>query len=206
MIDAKNISKHFGENGFDSIDIMLSDGVSIGLSGASGCGKSTVLNILSGMLRPDSGTVEVDGVDIYKLNTKKRTALRAKKIGYMMQGSILIPEFTVIKNILLPGELTGRQADRKKADELCERLGIENIKNSYPSEISGGEYRRVMLARVLVAETPILLADEPTSNLDEASAEIVRDMIEEVRRKGVSVIAASHDKKLLDKADQVIEM
>lgn len=204
MIEGKNISKHYGENGLDSTDITLKKGGFLGISGASGCGKTTLLNILTGMLRPDSGSVEVNGTDINRLSEKKRTALRGGTIGYMMQGSVLIPELNVWQNILLPAKIAGKNTD--KAMTLCEKLGITNIKNSYPADISGGEYRRVMLARILLADTPIFIADEPTSNLDEESASIVREMIAGAHKKGVSIITATHDSALLSMADSVLTL
>lgn len=206
MIEARNISRDFGGNGLGSTDISLDKGGFIGISGASGCGKSTLLNILTGMLRPDSGTVLIDGEDINKLSSAKRTALRAGKIGYIMQGSVLLGELTVLENIILPARIAGKKNDNAKAEKLCEKLGIDNVMNSYPSDISGGEYRRTMLARILFADTPILVADEPTSNLDEESAAIVRNMIKEVHDKGVSIIAATHDSELLSLADSVIQL
>lgn len=206
MIKAVNISRNFGGNGLRSTDISLEKGGFIGVSGASGCGKSTLLNIITGMLRPDSGTVIIGGEDIFKLSSAARTALRAGKIGYIMQGSVLLGELTVLENIILPARIAGRSPDREKAEKLCRKLGIDNVINSYPSDISGGEYRRTMLARILFADTPILIADEPTSNLDEESASIVRSMIKEVHDKGVSIIAATHDSELLSLADNVIQL
>lgn len=204
MIVGKNISKHFGENGLDSTDITLKKGEFIGISGASGCGKTTLLNILTGMLSPDSGSISINNADLSKMSAKKRTALRGGTIGYMMQGSVLIPELTVWQNILLPAKIAGKNTDKAKA--LCEKLGITNIMGSYPADISGGEYRRVMLARILLADTPIFIADEPTSNLDEESATIVREMISEAHRKGVSIITATHDSALLAMADSVVHL
>ena len=204
MIDGKNLSKRFGENGLKNTDITLKKGGFLGLSGASGCGKTTLLNILTGMLRPDSGSVEVNGRNINDMSAKERTALRGGTIGYMMQGSVLIPELNVWQNILLPARIAGKSTGG--AAKLCERLGIENIRRSYPSDISGGEYRRVMLARILLADTPILIADEPTSNLDEESASIVRKMLSEAHERGVSMIAATHDSALLDMADSVLTL
>ena len=123
-----------------------------------------------------------------------------------MQGSVLPGKLTVLENIILPARIAGRSPDREKAEKLCRKLGIDNVMGSYPSDISGGEYRRTMPARILFADTPILIADEPTSNLDEESASIVRSMIKEVHDKGVSIITATHDSELLSLADRVIQL
>ena len=206
MIEGKNITKLFGKNGLKSTDITVKKGEMTALAGASGCGKSTLLNILTGMLRPDSGSVFIKGTDISKLSEKERTALRSGVIGYMMQKNALLPELTVWQNILFPAYTAKKKPDKKRAEEIAERLSLTSLLGSYPSQISGGEYRRVMLARVLVTEPEIIIADEPTSNLDRESAEIVRDMLKEVNKNGITVLAASHDPLLLESADRVIDI
>ncbi|MBP0977102.1 MAG: ABC transporter ATP-binding protein [Oscillospiraceae bacterium] len=206
MIEGKNITKLFGKNGLKSTDITVKKGEMTALAGASGCGKSTLLNILTGMLKPDSGSVLINGTDISKLSEKERTALRGGVIGYMMQKNALLPELTVWQNILFPAYSTKKKPDKKRAEEIAERLSLTSLLGSYPSQISGGEYRRVMLARVLVTEPEIIIADEPTSNLDRESAEIVRDMLKEVNSSGTTVLAASHDPMLLESADRVIDL
>ena len=206
MINANNIAKRFGKNGFDPISFSVGKGQLTGLTGASGCGKTTLLNILTGMLRPDSGTVRIDGTDLQTLRGKELSALRSQKIGYMMQGNVLLPDLTVLQNLLIPAQLAGKKVLPAQAAALAERLNIGNILASYPSEISGGEYRRVMLARILLLDTPVLVADEPTSNLDAESAELVREMLTERREQGVTLLIATHDTLLLDRADAVISM
>ncbi|MBP1568550.1 MAG: ATP-binding cassette domain-containing protein [Oscillospiraceae bacterium] len=124
----------------------------------------------------------------------------------MMQKNALLPELTVWQNILFPAYSTKKKPDKKHAEEIAERLSLTSLLGSYPSQISGGEYRRVMLARVLVTEPEIIIADEPTSNLDRESAEIVRDMLKEVNSSGTTVLAASHDPMLLESADRVIDL
>lgn len=206
MIEGKKITKLFGKNGLKSTDITVKKGEMTALAGASGCGKSTLLNILTGMLKPDSGSVLINGTDISKLSEKERTALRGGVIGYMMQKNALLPELTVWQNILFPAYSAKKKPDKKRAEEIAERLSLTSLLGSYPSQISGGEYRRVMLARVLVTEPEIIIADEPTSNLDRESAEIVRDMLKEVNSSGTTVLAASHDPMLLESADRVIDL
>ena len=124
----------------------------------------------------------------------------------MMQGNVLLPDLTVLQNMLFPAQLAGRIIPAENAAQLAEKLKISNILYSYPSEISGGEYRRVMLTRILLLDTPLLIADEPTSNLDHDSAALVREMLLERRNSGVTLLIATHDKKLSDLADTVISM
>ena len=200
MITANKIAKHFGKNGFDPISFSVPKGQLAGLTGASGCGKTTLLNILTGMLKPDSGS------DLQTLHGKKLAALRSQKIGYMMQGNVLLPDLTVLQNLLFPAQLAGKKLQKEQAAEIAEKLHISNILASYPAELSGGEYRRVMLARILLLDTPILIADEPTSNLDSESAELVRNMLTERRESGVTLLIAAHDSMLLNQADAVICM
>lgn len=191
-----NISKKFGKNGLKETGFLLEQGDYLCITGQSGCGKTTLLNIVSGMLYPDTGDVYLDDKSIFNdMKEKERTQLRNHTIGYMMQGNSLIPDLTVWQNIVCPIELTGKRADKTEVEKLLERLGIDNICESYPSEISGGEYRRVLLARILMLDTGILLVDEPTSNLDEKSAVIVREVLNEIHvKKGTSLIVVTHDK------------
>ena len=206
MITADKIAKHFGKNGFDPISFSVQKGQMAGLTGASGCGKTTLLNILTGMLRPDSGSVLIDGTDLQTLRSHALAVLRSQKIGYMMQGNVLLPDLTVLQNLLFPAQLAGKGIQKEQASEIAEQLHISNILASYPAEISGGEYRRVMLARILLLDTPVLIADEPTSNLDSESAALVRKMLTARRENGATLLIAAHDSLLLDHADAVICM
>lgn len=206
ILKADNISRSFGKNGLSSVSISIKEGQMICVTGESGCGKTTLLNILSGMLRPDSGTVQLDGRNIFQMTDKERTMLRNTTIGYMTQGNSLIPELTVWQNIVCPTELCGKKADEDKVTALCERLGIANVSDSYPSDLSGGEYRRALLARVLLLDTPILLVDEPTSNLDEKSASIVREVLNEQYLKGKGVLIVTHDKEFQRYEPEIIDL
>lgn len=206
MITGTNLSKHFGANGFDAVSFSVERGKFACLTGASGCGKTTLLNILTGMLQPDSGTVCVDGTDLRTLRGKALSALRAQKIGYMMQGNVLLPDLTVMQNLLFPAQLAGKKVTEAQAEVLAEQLRITGILRSYPAGISGGEYRRVMLARILLLDTPVLAADEPTSNLDSVSAQIVREILLARKKSGVTLLVATHDRELLQSADTVIRM
>ena len=208
MIRADNISKSFGRNGLRETSFELEKGDFLCITGESGCGKTTLLSIISGMLHPDCGEVYINGRGIFTdMKEKEGRRLRGSVIGYMMQGNSLIPELTVWQNVICPLELAGKKADREKAAGLMEKLGIDNITDSYPSEISGGEYRRVLLARILMLDTDILLVDEPTSNLDEKSAVIVRNVLRELHSSGgKSLIVVTHDREFLAFKPKVLEI
>ncbi len=208
ILKVENIEKHFGKNGLGKTDFTVSSGEYLCITGESGCGKTTLLNIISGMLRPDGGKVFLNGKDIYgELKESSRIALRRGKIGYIMQGNTLIPELNVIHNICCPAELRGEKTDRETVDEIIERLEISNIVKSFPSEISGGEYRRVLLARILITKPEILLADEPTSNLDEKSAAKVRNILDEYASdKDKLLIISTHDNTFLSKCSRKLNI
>jgi putative ABC transport system ATP-binding protein len=203
----QEVQKHFGKNGLNETTFSLDSGDYLCVVGESGSGKTTMLNIAAGMLRPESGSVFIDEKDIYLgMKEKQRTALRRSVIAYMMQGSTLIPELTVRQNIVCPTELSGKKADKDKLSEIVSRLRIENIMDSYPAEISGGEYRRAMLARVLMPDSEILMLDEPTSNLDEKSADIVRTVLSEIHMSGKSLIVVTHDKAFFKYSTKALEI
>ena len=204
---AENISKKFGQNGLAPVSMSIAENQFHVVIGESGCGKTTLLNILTGMLLPDSGSVTIDGKNIFTdMKESERTLLRYEKISYMTQGSTLIPELTVWQNIICPLELSGRKANEKDVNALAKKLGIVNILDSFPSAISGGEYRRVLLARCILPDAKLLLVDEPTSNLDEESAAIVREILFEEYKKGKGLLIVTHDRELLSYQPQIHEL
>ena len=207
ILEAHNISKTFGQNGLSPVNISVSDGQFICVTGESGCGKTTLFNVLSGMLRPNSGHVKIDGKNIYEnMSEHERTLLRNGTVGYMAQGNSLIPELTVWHNITCPLELYNKKYDKKQILELTEKLGIDNVLDSYPSDISGGEYRRALLSRVIMSDAKLLLVDEPTSNLDEKSAHIVREILYEEYKKGKGLLIVTHDRDILEYKPEVIKI
>ena len=206
ILRAEKISKTFVKNGLRHSDISIEEGQFLCITGGSGCGKTTLLNIISGMLKPDSGKVFLDDKNIYDMKEKERIRLRNEKIGYMTQGNSLIPELTVWQNITAPAELCGKKKRDEEIFSLTKRLGIANVVDSYPSEISGGEYRRALLARVIVLDTPLLLVDEPTSNLDAKSAAIVREVLYEEHSRGKGIAVVTHDKEFIDRSADTYEL
>lgn len=165
--------------------------------GASGSGKSTLMNVLSGMLFPERGRVYVDHDDLYQKKEKDRTKLRISTIGYIMQGASLLGNFTVYENIVIPLELAKVEVDYKQVDEIIHILELDQVIDAYPKELSGGEYRRTAFARTIVSNPQIILADEPTSNLDDKNAAIIRNVLETLSLDGTGVLVATHDKKFI---------
>ncbi len=165
--------------------------------GASGNGKTTLLNIMTGMLRPSDGQVLLDGKEIQNLKEHELALLRRERFGYAMQNASLLGSLTVYENISLPLTFfTKGNPDR--VEEQLKKAGLWRVKDSYPSELSGGEYRRCTILRALITEPDFLFADEPTSNLDDQNAEIIIDMLNELQKQGTAVVVATHDKRFME--------
>ncbi|MBQ8163690.1 MAG: ABC transporter ATP-binding protein [Clostridia bacterium] len=203
MINVKNVSKHFkNETAIDYNDITFEDGKTYMLLGASGCGKSTLLNMIAGILSPESGSIEINGEDITKKSQKEKDLFRIKKIGYIFQDFKLIPEMTVADNINI---LKLENVDTSAMDEILEKLGILSKKNKKIKHLSGGEKQRVAIARAIVKKPEIILADEPTGNLNFAIGEAVIKELTEISR-GKTLIAVTHDERLAKYFDYTIDM
>lgn len=203
MIKVKNVSKHFAnETAIDYSDITFEKGKSYMLLGASGCGKSTLLNMIAGILSPESGTIEISGEDMTKKSQKEKDKFRIQKIGYIFQDFKLIPEMTVMDNIAI---LRLEKVDISDADKVLNSLGILEKKNKKVKHLSGGEKQRVAIARAIVKKPDIILADEPTGNLNFAIGEAVIKQLIEVS-KGKTLIAVTHDERLGKYFDHIIDM
>ena len=203
MIKVKNLSKHFAnETAIDYSDITFEKGKSYMLLGASGCGKSTLLNMIAGILSPESGTIEISGEDMTKKSQKEKDKFRIQKIGYIFQDFKLIPEMTVMDNIAI---LRLEKVDVSDADKVLDSLGILEKKNKKVKHLSGGEKQRVAIARAIVKKPDIILADEPTGNLNFAIGEAVIKQLIEVS-EGKTLIAVTHDERLGKYFDHIIDM
>lgn len=203
MIKVKNVSKHFAnETAIDYSDITFEKGKSYMLLGASGCGKSTLLNMIAGILSPESGTIEIAGEDMTKKSQKEKDKFRIQKIGYIFQDFKLIPEMTVMDNIAI---LRLEKVDISDADNVLDSLGILEKKNKKVKHLSGGEKQRVAIARAIVKKPDIILADEPTGNLNFAIGEAVIKQLIEVS-EGKTLIAVTHDERLGKYFDHIIDM
>lgn len=203
MIKIKNVSKHFAnETAIDYSDITFEKGKSYMLLGASGCGKSTLLNMIAGILSPETGTIEIAGEDMTKKSQKEKDKFRIQKIGYIFQDFKLIPEMTVMDNIAI---LRLEKVDISDTDKILDALGILDKKNKKVKHLSGGEKQRVAIARAIVKKPEIILADEPTGNLNFAIGEAVIKQLIEVS-KGKTLIAVTHDERLGKYFDHIIDM
>jgi len=175
--------------------------------GPSGSGKSTLLALLAGLDRPSEGGVTIDGEAIEAMGEDQLALLRRKKIGFVFQSFQLLSNFTATENVMLPLELLGAPSPRKRADELLARVGLEGRGHHYPTQLSGGEQQRVALARAFAPDPPVLMADEPTGNLDAENGRIVLDMMLDLRRAhGTTLVLVTHDPALAELADRVVRL
>jgi putative ABC transport system ATP-binding protein len=191
---------------FRDVDASIRPGEIAVLVGRSGSGKSTLLNLISGIDLPTSGNVSVDGVDITALSERDRTLFRREHVGFIFQLFNLIPLLSVEENLLLPLELTGKDdaAGRARARGLLERVGLADRAQSYPDQLSGGEQQRVAVARALVHDPSLILADEPTGNLDADTAAVVLELLDRlVRELGKTVVMVTHSREVVGVADRV---
>ena len=210
-VELRRLTKFYREG--DGERVVLRDAsATVGLGeigvlvGRSGSGKSTVLNLISGIDRPTEGTVRVNGTDLTALDEGARTRFRREHIGFIFQFFNLIPLLTVEENLLLPLELLGRADARGRAHALAllERVGLADRAHAYPDRLSGGEQQRVAVARALVHDPALVLADEPTGNLDADAAKVVLDLLDGLARElGKTVVMATHSREVIGVADRV---
>ena len=210
ILEAKDISKTYiaGSVKVEALkpcNIELEKGEFVAVIGKSGSGKSTLLRILGSMDIPDSGSVIIDGCDIFKMNDRELSRFRRRKIGYIYQDYSLLPEFTAYENIVLPLVLDGQSPDREEVDRLLEQLEISHCKNKFPWQMSGGEQQRVAIGRAIITHPAVIFADEPTGNLDAESAQSVADMLDMASDMyDQTIIMVTHDKQMAERADRII--
>jgi putative ABC transport system ATP-binding protein len=181
----------------ENINLEVNGGDSVAIIGASGSGKSTLLGLLAGLDTPSSGKVHLDGQDIFSLDEDARAAVRGRMLGFVFQSFQLLPALTAIENVMLPLELAGAVDIHTPALELLERVGLGMRLKHYPRQLSGGEQQRVAIARAFVTQPQLLLADEPTGNLDSATgAQIIELMFELNRERGTTLILVTHDEAI----------
>jgi putative ABC transport system ATP-binding protein len=182
----------------------VGEGEFVAIRGRSGSGKSTVLNLVAGIDRPSSGEIYVAGTALSQLGSRERTLLRRDHIGFVFQFFNLIPTLSVLENVLLPAELSGRDESRRAAG-LLERVGLADRAASFPDRLSGGEQQRVAIARALVRDPRLVLADEPTGNLDDATGAAVMGLLDALtRRAGKTLLLATHSREVAALADRVL--
>lgn len=210
MIKAQNVSKGYGElKVLKNVSLEINEGEVVSIVGASGAGKSTLLHIIGTLDKPDEGVITLNGVETEKLKDKKLSDFRNKAIGFVFQFHHLLPEFTALENVCIPAFIAGKsqQQAENKAKELLSFLGLAERENHKPSELSGGEQQRVAVARALVNQPAVVLADEPSGNLDSKSAKELHQMFFDLRDKfNQTFVIVTHNDELAAMADRKLEM
>lgn len=212
LIELKNVSKIYGKGelqveALKNINLSLDPGFFYAIIGKSGSGKSTLLHILGALDKPTSGEMYLEGQDVFNQKEDFITILRRRRIGFVFQSFNLLPEHTVLENILLPAHLDGVEPNQKHLDEIIDTLEIREKLNYYPDELSGGQRQRVAIARALVTNPAIILADEPTGNLDENTGkEVIALLKKSSKQFNQTLILVTHDLGIAKEADRVIEI
>ena len=184
------------------LDYTISSGQFVAVVGPSGSGKSTLLGLLAGLDSPTTGEILIDGVDITRLSEDRLAKLRGEKIGFVFQFFHLVPSLTAFENVLIPMEIAGRREATSRARQLVKEVGLSDRAHHYPSQLSGGEQQRIAIARALANDPPIVLADEPTGNLDSTTGRHIMDLLLDVRRsRSSTLVLVTHDAELASLAD-----
>jgi lipoprotein-releasing system ATP-binding protein len=210
IIQAKGIEKSFGQlKVLKGIDFSVNKKEVVSIMGASGAGKSTLLQILGTLMRPDAGTLEIDGSSVDNLSGNELSAFRNRKIGFVFQQHHLLPEFTALENVMIPAFIAGRpeKEARQKALELLDVMGLSDRTTHKPSELSGGEQQRVAVARALINDPAIIFADEPSGNLDTKTKQELHQLFFTLRDKlGQTIVIVTHDPDLAKMCDRCLVM
>ena len=207
MIELRGVSKTVDSGGrpltiLHPLDYVIPSGRFVAIVGPSGSGKSTLLGLLAGLDAPSTGSIAIDGTDITGLDEDALAALRGQKIGFVFQFFHLVPSLTAIENVQVPMEIAGRRGAAARARQLMAEVGLSDRAHHYPSQLSGGEQQRVALARALANDPPIILADEPTGNLDSSTGRHIMEMLLDVhRRRAATLVLVTHDATLAALAD-----
>ena len=210
ILRIENLNKIYGKGdnqvkAVDNVSFSVEKGEFVAIIGASGSGKSTLLHLIGGVDRPTSGKVFIEGKDIYSLNDDNLAIFRRRQIGLIYQFYNLIPVLNVAENITLPTKLDGRDVDEKRLDELLKTLWIEKRKYNLPNQLSGGQQQRVSIGRAIINEPALMLADEPTGNLDSKASEEIISLLKLSNKKyNQTVIVITHDEKIALEADRII--
>ncbi|MBO5623417.1 MAG: ABC transporter ATP-binding protein [Butyrivibrio sp.] len=189
------------------INLSVQKGEFIAIVGTSGSGKSTLLHMLGGLDRPTSGSVSIDGKDIFTLKDEELTIFRRRKIGFVFQSFNLVPVLSVYENIVLPIELDGNVPDKEFVDQIIDTLGLTEKRNAYPNQLSGGQQQRVAIARALSSAPQVILADEPTGNLDSKTSQDVLGLLKVIGEKySQTIIMITHNDEIAQMADRIIRI
>lgn len=210
MIEVKNVSKSFGDlNVLQSVNLTVQQGEIVSIVGKSGAGKTTLLQIIGTLDRPTSGTVLIDGEDLFQLSDKQLAQFRNRHIGFIFQFHQLLPEFTALENVMMPGLIAGEDKNEVKAraEQLLTALGLKERMTHKPAQLSGGEKQRVAAARAMMMKPSIILADEPSGSLDESNKKELHQLLLRMREEfGQTILIVTHDKELAQISDRVVEL
>ena len=212
ILETKDLRKVYGSGdtevrALDGVDLAVEKGEFVAVVGTSGSGKSTLLHMLGGLDRPTSGTVTVDGRELSALKDEELTIFRRRKIGFVFQNYNLVPVLNVYENIVLPIQLDGKAPDKGYVDQIIETLGLGNKLQNLPNNLSGGQQQRVAIARALAAKPAIILADEPTGNLDSATSLDVMGLLKVTAQKfSQTIVMITHNEELAQMADRIIRI
>lgn len=212
ILETRNLRKIYGSGdtevrALDGVNLSVDSGEFVAIVGTSGSGKSTLLHMLGGLDRPTSGSVIVDGKDIFSLKDEALTIFRRRKIGFVFQSYNLVPVLNARENIVLPIQLDGRRVDEDFLDKIVNTLGLEKKLGSLPSQLSGGQQQRVAIARALAAAPAIILADEPTGNLDSRTSQDVLSLLKVTSQKfAQTIVMITHNEEIAQTADRIIRI
>ncbi len=212
ILETKNLKKIYGAKdtevrALDGVNLTVEDGEFVSIVGTSGSGKSTLLHMLGGLDRPTSGQVLVGGTDIFALKDDELTIFRRRKIGFVFQAYNLVPVLNVYENIVLPIELDGKKVDKKYVNRIVKTLGLEEKLDNLPTQLSGGQQQRVAIARAVATKPAILLADEPTGNLDSRTSQDVLSLLKVTGEKfGQTIVMITHNEEIAQLAGRIIRI
>ena len=212
ILQTKDLKKYYGSGdtqvkALDGVDLSIEQGEFVAIVGTSGSGKSTLLHMLGGLDRPTSGTVTVDGKDIFTLKDEALTIFRRRKIGFVFQSYNLVPVLSVWENIVLPVELDGNKVDEAYVQEVIATLGLDKKLQNLPSQLPGGQQQRVAIARALATKPAILLADEPTGNLDSRTSQDVLSLMKVTGQKfAQTMVMITHNEEIAQMADRIVRI
>jgi len=211
LIKLEQVTKHY-INGADCVaalhemTLSVDEGTFLGVMGPSGSGKSTLLSVLGGLTSPSSGTVTIDGIDVYRLSQEKQADFRREYLGFIFQSHNLIPYLNALENVMLPLAVAKLSSHEKRlrASSMLERVGLSDRMLHLPQQLSGGEQERVAIARSLVNNPPLLLADEPTGSLDSATSQQIMELLSELHQSGQTIIMVTHNRENLEWVDRTV--
>ena len=212
ILETKDLRKFYGSGdtqvkALDGVDLSVENGEFVAIVGTSGSGKSTLLHMLGGLDRPTSGAVLVDGKDIFSLKDEELTIFRRRKIGFVFQSYNLVPVLSVYENIVLPIQLDGGKVDQSYVHQVIEALGLEQKLQNLPSQLSGGQQQRVAIARALATKPAIILADEPTGNLDSKTSQDVLSLMKVTGQKfAQTMVMITHNEEIAQLADRIVRI